>query len=439
MTPTTLRSLALVGFLVAAIMGRAQPVLGPTASDTPLVPSSLRAEKKASMFALPGGEAENEAPLHWGPVDIKPHLLDRFIYSDGLLAVPGHPTNTYINTLSLGALFDIGRHWTFDYTPSWIIYTNKNFQNSIDHSLRFAGGAELSDWLLQFSEGYSRTNTPLIETGRQTRQEVSATSLGASHAFNNHLSLDVTVAQTLQFIEKSPDYYDWSNQDWLTYKPGKRVDFSLGLRIGYTDFDPGAYMTYSEPEVRVRWRAGDKVVFNLEAGREHRQIHKHGIPAQDTPTLNAVIEYQPFEHTSISLKANRSVTPSYSTNSVAENRGWGIDVDQRFFGRFNLTAGYSSGTAHYVGSHTEFIPSFTDTEGVDSDGNVITITTVTFTPTTVVDLRNDSIRTLHLRLGTSFLKRGTIALVYERNRNISDIAGFSFTSHQMGCEVGYSF
>ncbi|MDB6128696.1 MAG: hypothetical protein JWM35_2592, partial [Verrucomicrobia bacterium] len=165
MTPTSLRRLALVGFLLTAILGRAQPVLSPTTSDTPLVPSSLRAEKKAGMFVLPGGAAENEAPLHWGPIDIKPHALDRFVYSDGLLSVPGHPTNTYINTFSLGALLDIGRHWTFDYTPSWIVYTNKNFQNSIDHSLRFSGGAEFSDWLLQFSEGYSRTNTPLIETG----------------------------------------------------------------------------------------------------------------------------------------------------------------------------------------------------------------------------------------------------------------------------------
>ncbi|MDB6126134.1 MAG: hypothetical protein JWM35_30, partial [Verrucomicrobia bacterium] len=282
-------------------------------------------------------------------------------------------------------------------------------------------------------------NTPLIETGRQTRQEVSATSFEASHAFNDRLSLDVNLAQTLQFIEKSPDYYDWSNQDWLTYKPGKRVDFSIGIRFGYTDFDPGANMVYSEPQVRLRWRAGDKVVLSVEAGREHRQIHKTGIPAQDTPTLNALIQYQPFEHTSISLKADRSVTPSYSNNSVAENRGWGIDLDQRFFGRFNLTAGYSAGTAHYVGSHTDFIPSFVDQEGLDEDGNVITITTVTFTPMTVIDLRNDSTRTFHVRLGTAFFKRGTIALLYERNRNVSDLAGFSFTSHQMGCEIGYSF
>ena len=431
--------MAVLSLLSGAALALGQPVLQSTAPAA-AVPSSLRDATKASTFALPGGSVENSAPLHWGPIELKPHLFDRFIYSDGIQATPGRQTNTYINSLSVGFGAEIGRHWTMDYTPTWMIYTNKAFQNSVDHSLTVAAGYEIGDWLTQFDQSYSKTNAPQIETGRQTSQETSQTNLSVLHRFNAHLSLEVSGAQNLQFIDKSPDYYDWSTQEWLTYRFVSRLDLSVGYRLGFTDFDPGASMTYSQPQARIRWRIADKLTLSVQGGSETRKVNKHGFSRKTTPTYSATLAYQPFDQTLLTFTAQQSVSPSYFTNSVTENKGWTADLQQRLFGRFTLSAGLSAQRSHYFGSHTEFVPSFTYTDVLDDDGNVIGFTTtVNYTPVTVIDLRNDSTRSSHIRLSTPFLGRGTVTVLYDQTRNSSDIAGFTFNSHQVGVEVGYRY
>jgi len=437
-------SRAVIGVCLLAWVAtaKAQPVLESSPS-APLVPPSLRDAAASSPFTLPGAAVASGSLLRWGPLDLNPPgLSDSFIYSDGLQASPGHLTNTYVNSLSATLLLDIGTHWALNYTPTWKIYTNRAFQNSVDHALDLAGGAQFGDWLTQFTEAYSSTNTPLIETGRQTKQQTSTTTFGVSHRFNDRWSLELEGAQNLQFIDASPDNYDWSTQGQLTFRPGAKLELSLGYRLGLTDFDPGAYMTYSQPQAEVRWRVADKLTLSVQGGREQSQVHKTGLTRQNTPTWNVSAQYQPFDHTKLTLRATRSVTPSTlgtgATNNVTNNQGWTAEIEQRLLGHFNLDAGLSQQKTHFSGTHVEFIPNVSQDDVLDGDGNVIgTITTTSFTPETVIDLRNDSTRTFHLRLATSVMKHGTIALSYARTRNISDAAGFSFTSHQIGCEVGY--
>ncbi|MDB6169015.1 MAG: hypothetical protein JWM88_1879 [Verrucomicrobia bacterium] len=428
-----------VGAWLGTALLQAQPVFE-SSPAAPVVPASLRDIAQSSVFSLGMGGVETPALLHWGPLELTPHASDKFVYSDGILVRPGRATNTYINSFSVGFVASLGRNWTMDYTPTWMVYTNRAFQNSVEQHLSIAGGAEIRDWLAQISQSYVKTNTPRIETGRQTSQQISDTHLSVSHRFTDHLSLELNGSQSLQFIDQSPDYYDWSTQDWLTYRFVSRLDFSIGYRIGYTDFDPGAHMTYSEPSARVRWRIADKLTLSVQAGREHRQIKKNGIPAQDTPTFDGTVQYQPFERTMITLRAQRSVSPSYFTNSVTENKGWSADLQQRLLGRLTLLAGFGGQKSHFSGSHTEFIPTFSTVDIVNASGVVIgQLTTVSFHPTTVIDLRNDSTQSFHARLSTPFARRGTFSVLYNRTRNSSDQPGFNFTSHQVGCEIEYHF
>jgi hypothetical protein len=46
---------------------------------------------------------------------------------------------------------------------------------------------------------------------------------------------------------------------------------------------------------------------------------------------------------------------------------------------------------------------------------------------------------LSARLSTTFLKRGTIAGFYQYSDNSATQSGFSFTSHQVGIELGYRY
>lgn len=313
---------------------------------------------------------------------------------------------------------DLGSHWTVDYTATWIAYSNPVFKDSLDHSLSLAGGADLGDWLIQGGQTYASSNMPRVETGRQTKQEQARTSLNLQHRFDNHWSIEIGLLQDLQYIRQSPNYFDWSTEEWLTYRVMTRLSFSLGCRFGYTDFDPGAYMTYTQPQFRVQWRITDKLTLSGEVGRDHRKVHEVGFASQDSPSMSTSVQYRPFDYTTFSFSANRAVTPAYFNNSVIEGRGWSGELRQRLLGHFELTTGYSEQKSHYVGNHTELI------------GGVTVV---------VPDLRDDTTKSFHFSLGTKVINRGMISVFYDRSRNESTLAGFSFTSHQVGCEFNYRF
>src|SRR5215203_4133571 len=61
-----------------------------------------------------------EGPLaQWGPIAVRPHFLYGLSYGDGLLN-PGQleSQSSTIHTVSAGVLFEVGKHWTVDYTLS---------------------------------------------------------------------------------------------------------------------------------------------------------------------------------------------------------------------------------------------------------------------------------------------------------------------------------
>src|SRR4051812_33471074 len=118
----------------AALPVIAQPVIG-SPPRAALVPPALRSSSGAMAQSTVLGSAvgmlQQIDPFHWGPVTLHPHLNEQLIYSDGLQAQPGHSLNSYINTLSPGVSADIGSTLTFDYTASWVVYSNSQFDESL--------------------------------------------------------------------------------------------------------------------------------------------------------------------------------------------------------------------------------------------------------------------------------------------------------------------
>ena len=73
--------------------------------------------------------------LQWGPVDLHLHLFYQFLYGDGVPAAPGQGYTTAINALYPGVLFQLGEHWTLDYTPSLRFYSNSHYRDTIDNAV----------------------------------------------------------------------------------------------------------------------------------------------------------------------------------------------------------------------------------------------------------------------------------------------------------------
>lgn len=434
------RTAAFIALGTSATILSGQPIVQDAESRLPISTAGMRIDSNPALWSQFGEFVESLQPIQIGPALVRPHPYEKFIYSDGLLFGSGRTTNSYINRLALGALADFGNNWTIDYTPTWVYYTNPRLKDSIEQSFQGIGSVRNGDWYFQISELYSLTNSPDIETGTQTQRQSTITSFNASHIFTDRLSIDLGISQALQFIEKSPDTYDWSSSNWLTYHWPSGLDVSAGFTIGYTDFDPGSHMEYYSPNIRLRWRVSDKLSFSATAGYDNRKTATTGIPTTHVPIYNANVFYRPFDQTKLSFRLSRSVNATTFENSSSDARSWNINLEQRLLGQFTLDAGVGHSQNRFTGSRIVFIPSSTTQNVLDQNGNIIAVlTSTTFTPLRVIDHRNDSANSYSLSLSTPFLGRGTLAVLHDWRRNRSDIGGFNFDSHQTGVEIRYRF
>jgi hypothetical protein len=386
---------------------KAQEVLAPPPQAPDPTPSAIQQVNPMDVFASNAPQTESQ-PLKWESLTLRPHPFYQFLYGDGLQNGPGTSLNTTIQEISLGALLEMGSHWTLDYTPIWMIYSDNHFQNTFGQAARLAGGTVYKDWVFGFSQGYTDSSSPSTETATQVRQETFTTAANASYTMNSKMSLDLAIDQNFVTADQFSSYKEWSTLDWLNYQFWSRLNAAIGVGGGYDNEAASSDMAFEQFQGRVNWRATDKISFQLHGGVEDRQILSGGAADLINPVFDATIQYQPFEHTKISLTGQRIVAASYLSQSQAtETTGVSAGLNQRLLGRLflDLSGGYQ--TVKYVSSNT-------------SAAN-----------------RTDEGDYLNVSLSSSFLKRGTIAVLYQINKDNSSLPGYSFTSHQIGFQIGY--
>ena len=404
----------LFGLLILSRMAETQQVIMPQPQFSGAVePVWQQSETNEFEVFNPEGTtslSRQDQPFRWGPVTARPHVLYRFLYANGIQSSPGNQQNTVIQEISPGIVFDIGTHWALDYTPTLRFYSNHRFQDEFNNSVTLAGRTAYDDWLFGFSQSYASSDAPEVQTGTQTSQEIYSTALTASYAFNSTVSLDMGLYQNFQFTGNLQNSRDWSTMEWLNYQFWPRFNAGIGAGVGYVNVDVGPDQTYAQSAARINWRATDKISFQINAGFEDRQFLNSGTGDLLSPTFGASIQYQPFDATKISLNANRFVAPSYFQDQVTENTSVNCDLSQRLLGKYylDLNAGYNM--TKYVASASA-----------------------------VTANRDDDYYTFSARLSHSFLKRGTVALIYQYSRNSSTTPGFTYSSSQVGIEIGYRY
>jgi hypothetical protein len=379
-----------------------------------LTPPALQEGQANQMevFSPPGaapGDQHDKPPFEWGPVSLRPHLYYRFLDGSGIPTAGSNHVSTTIQEISPGLLFGIGNHWALDYTPTWSFYSNKQFRNTLDHNVTLTGGAAYEDWVFGLSQNYSSSSEPLVETGTQTDLEIYSTAINASRRLNSRMSLDLAINQNFTFATQFESFREWSTLDWLNYQFWPRLDVAIGVGLGYDDVETGSDMTYEQFQGRIRWRATDKISFQLHVGLEDRQFLSGGAGDLVSPVFGAAIQYQPFETTTFSLSADRAVTASLLPNQAAESTSINCNLNQRFLKRLNLGLGGAYNTTTYV-----------DSSNASTD-------------------RTDDYYSFNVRLSCSFLKRGTAAVFYQKSDNSSTAPGYTFLSSQAGLEIGYRY
>lgn len=409
---------------VLLLLGWVGGVTGALAQSI-LAPSSADLEKTPGAKLLASLVPEVISPL-FAPSEFHPHLLYQFIYGDGIPASPGHHFTTAIREISPGLLLTFGNHWSLDYTPTIYLYSNKQFPDSTAESAMLSWKTSYEDWGFSFSQGYSTSSAPLAETLTPTKQENYATAFQASRQLGSQMSAQLGVNQSIQSTSvgaNSQDIRAWTATAGLNDQFWARFGAGLTASAGYDLITPGANMTYEQVQGTMNWRVENKMSMTASAGLGVTQLL--GAELVD-PIFNGTIAYRPWEQTSFSLNANRSVTPSFFANEVVASTTINATFQQRFlkYFSFSLNGGYT--TTPYIGFATVQEFNFHQI-GVPA-------------PTaTVQQNRSDTSHFIMASLGTSFRKRGAVSIFYSYSDYSSGLAAYNLTSTQVGFEVSWRY
>ncbi|MGH7952925.1 MAG: outer membrane beta-barrel protein, partial [Limisphaerales bacterium] len=362
------------------------------------VPQAMQANLKPQSYE----------PFQWGTFLARPHLNYQFIDASGILSAPGEPEHTTIQQVSPGILFNVGDHWALDYTPTLAYYSNNHFRNQFDNAIVLTAGTDYQDWVFGFSQSYVSASSPQIETALQTKTENYVTTVSASYILNGKLSVDMAGNQDLEFAENFQNFRDWSTTEWLNYQFHPRFDIGIGGGLGYENVDLGSDQTYEQMQGRMNWRPTDKISFQINGGFEEREFLGSGGGTLFSPIFGATIQYLPFSHTQISFSGSQSVSATFFAGEHSQHTSLSVNLSQRLLQKFhlNLNGGYN--VDKYVTDDLSFN-------------------------------RTDDYYSFGARLSHPFLKRGMLSLVYQYTDNKSTEPGYTFSSNQVGVEVGYSY
>lgn len=392
-------------------MGQGVVPRSPSQLDVPDAYRQIEAEQlKESLDPKSPSYLNPNSFLVWGPVTARPHLDTRFTYGNNLRSRAGSNENTVLEEISPGSLFELGTKWKLDYTPTLSFYSSKDFKDTLGHNVLFAGGTAHGNWLFSLSQQYSVSSQPLIETGAQTEQENFVTSLGASYYFNSKLMLQLGLDQNFRSAQAFTTSRSWSTMDWLNYQVSSRLSIGAGLGGGYENVSPGSDMTFEQFQAKVNMRLGRKLDLAINGGGEVRQILDVDSDPLVNPIYGASIQYRPFEFTTLSLSGNRLVSSSLLPGQVSETTTISLALNQRLLGLLYLTLSGGFSNNRYILAN-----------------NTLNLN------------REDDNTSFAATLSYSFITRGTISIFYNFSDNSSTIAGFDYSSSQVGLQLGYRF
>jgi hypothetical protein len=422
------------GLLVLAGLLAGKLLAGPVVMQTP-PPTPVQAQEQQddavnndmAVFVPFNNQRDGSLPepFKFEGMVFRPHGDYQFLYVNGMLASPSNLQNTFVHTITPGIAVDLGKHWTFDYSPSFVFYSDSAFHNAVNHNVSLNGRTHYEDWLFNFSQTYSHSDATLSDTATQTKDDNFSTAIDVSHQLNDKFSFDLNLSQNLNFVQNLQDSRTWSTLDWLNYQIAKRFFIGVGAGVNYTTVTgTGADSVDEQVLGRIQWRATDKLSFNANVGVDYQQILASGNKDPLNPIFGAGVQYEPFKYTQISLNAGRTVSSSdyYTQAQNTESTTVSLNVSQRLFEKFYLSGGLNYSRTDYTVTQDFLVVS----------GSTLKVAALS-------NIRTDEDYSVNLRLSHVFLKRGNVALTYQYSDNQSTEPGYSYRSNQVGFEVSFAY
>jgi len=264
---------------------------------------------------------------------------------------------------------------------------------------------------MQLAQSYSRSSDPLIETGRQTREQTYGTDAKALYGGSySQPSVEVTFHQDVRFATLSPAIYDWTNQDWIHLPVSQQWDFAVGpvgdIRMKTRDstwYMPGRSFGLSgDQRKNCHWMP--RAVF-----RSRNFSRPAGI-ASERQFFNASLIYRPWPTTTATAAAIRAVAASLLADQLSESTTINVSLEQRLLVHYYLSLQANGGKDDYL-----------------SAGSAL------------ANVRGDNTNSLQVSLSTVFFRRLNIGLSAARMHNSSSVQGFGLSSNQFGLQVALKY
>lgn len=344
-----------------------------------------------------------------GQITIRPGLRYLYLYGDGMLSRPGVEENSSIHAISPTVAVGVGDVWTFSYAPVWTIYSNDRFSDTLNHRAMLRGQTEYQAWRFGASQGYTRTNNPLAETGSQTEIERFNTKLDADYELNSRTRIRGQVEQNIRSADTASDLREWTAATWIYYQTGPAMSVGAGITGGYLDIEDQSNMSYGRLQGQLSLDVSEKVTWSIRGGVERRAFLYSDADTINKPLLGTSLVYRPVPTTLLSLDYDKSVGNSIYQNRVTETDTVGIRLNQRLLQRFNLSVAYTRREMDFVVNELNAIQ------------------------------RDDRIDTFTASLGTQVLRRVSASVLYRYTQNDTNVPEFAYESNQVGVELRYGF
>lgn len=348
--------------------------------------------------------------LRWGPISAHPSLAYGITYGNGFAAGPASHGSSTLQTLSPGLGLTIGEHWSTDFAPLFTFYNSKYLNDTINQYAAINGAGLYLDWEWTVSDAFNITDNPLVETGRQTKQTINLTQIGAIHEVTKEITLNLGVSENLRWAPGLNNVYSWSSHNSVNYEIQRRLSLGLNADLGYDDVEPGTNMRSEQLTGSVRGAITSKISYKISGGFEFRQFLISNSSTRISPTADAGLDYAPTEKTSFSAHINQAVSPSYFNGLFNDTTSTEFGIHQRLLGRLNL---FLSGGYRWV--------------------DLVTIGQL------AVSEQHNDFRFLRGDLSLPFLTRGTVTVFLLWSDNKATQPGLDYLSHQIGLNLSYHF
>ncbi len=320
-----------------------------------------------------------------------------------------------------------GNSLSLIYRPSAFLFANHSENDAIQHLVRLTGQHQFGRLSLSLSEDVqildgrdlNSISDPTghnanIDVGQRVRHNIFTTQLSDSYVLTGKLFLSNSYGFLIDDYPSQGQIGSknfWGNL-FINYNYSEKLVLGVGGTGGYNTVDDSSPdQTYEQANVRLNYRATEKVNLNASGGLEFRQFENNSRGTYVSPVYDLAASYQPFDGTSITLSGSRRIQNSaslggqdYASTTIS------LGLTQRFMRRFSL--GLSTG---YENSNY-----FSAVQGVNAS-------------------RDDNYYYIEPAVDCTITRFWAAGAYYLYRKDSSSLASFSFDNNQVGIRTTLTF